>query len=510
MTTLRAIADFNPLQWQIAPFGCEDSVIIASGTAGGGKSHFAGNKIHAFNLMFPGATTVVLRKTRESMKSSTIQFMLDVVIGDDPRCTYNKNDHRIMYDNGSMMVFGGMKDYAQREHIRSIGSKGGIDGAWMEEGTAFEESDFNELLARMRGTATETYYRRLIAGKLQARDLKVTETILKEAQDAMRLGDDMEQWADITSQRYKYDIPLHVVMGAVEFVEKHSWRQIIVTTNPGPPKHWIKLRLLDGGEATYFPSSFKDNIHNPATYESDTLEKLTGVLRDRMYLGLWRSAEGIVFESWNEDHNLISPFDIPPSWERVRVIDFGYNHPFVCLWAAMDDDGSLYIYRQIFHTKRLVAQHAADIIRYSAHEEHMITATVCDHDAENRAQLEALMDITTTAAIKNVEAGVQNVIRRLRVSGDGKPRLMIMRGCVVEEDQEMKRFYRPTSTEDQIYQYIWDVNSNQGVKERPLKRDDDGPDCMRYLCNHFDGIDEVNIFALSALYGRDYERQSYR
>ena len=46
-----------------------------------------------------------------------------------------------------------MADEEQREQVRSIGAQGGVDIAWLEEATRFTEADYNELLARMRGTA---------------------------------------------------------------------------------------------------------------------------------------------------------------------------------------------------------------------------------------------------------------------------------------------------------------------------------------------------------------------
>jgi hypothetical protein len=41
-------------------------------------------------------------------------------------------------------------------------------------------------------------------------------------------------------------------------------------------------------------------------------------------------------------------FDIPPGWTMVCSIDFGFNAPFVCQWWAIDTDGSMYLYREIY------------------------------------------------------------------------------------------------------------------------------------------------------------------
>ena len=41
------------------------------------------------------------------------------------------------------------------------------------------------------------------------------------------------------------------------------WRQLLYTTNPDTPLHWIKTRLIDGGEATVHYSSAEDNPYLP-------------------------------------------------------------------------------------------------------------------------------------------------------------------------------------------------------------------------------------------------------
>ena len=92
-------------------------------------------------------------------------------------------------------------------------------------------------------------------------------------------------------------------------------------TNPDVPTHWIKRRLMDGGEATVFYSNASDNTHNPDDY-IDTLNSLSGVLHG-LALGQWAQAEGVVYEDWNEAIHVIDPFPIPSYRRRFRVVDFG-------------------------------------------------------------------------------------------------------------------------------------------------------------------------------------------
>ena len=144
---------FAPLPWQALAWRCTAPVILLTGSAGGGKSHLAAEKLHGFCLRYPGAMALMLRKTRESMVNSTILFVQRRIIGPAPYVTHLPSKHRFEYANGSILAYGGMADEAQREQIRSIGQQGGLDIAWLEEANRFSQDDYNEILPRMRGRA---------------------------------------------------------------------------------------------------------------------------------------------------------------------------------------------------------------------------------------------------------------------------------------------------------------------------------------------------------------------
>jgi hypothetical protein len=148
---------FQPHPWQIEPWRNKDPVMFLGGSAGGGKSRLAGEKIHGFCLHYPGATAVISRKAEDDMKISTIPLMLETVmdIANEPRCTYHTRSNRVTYENGSELIFKGIWDERSREGIKSIGKGGAADIWWMEEGSEFEEEDFNAVTARMRGTAAD-------------------------------------------------------------------------------------------------------------------------------------------------------------------------------------------------------------------------------------------------------------------------------------------------------------------------------------------------------------------
>lgn len=265
-----------------------------------------------------------------------------------------------------------------------------------------------------------------------------------------------------------------------------SWLQVILTTNPDAPTHWIYRRLILGKEAKVYYSKAADNDYNPKSY-INTLNKLTGVTRDRLALGKWVQAEGVVFEGFDPDIHVIDSFQIPSHWRRVRGIDFGLTAPFVCTWAALDPiHDRIYVYRQIYMTKRTVKTHAESINFYSQGEE--IEATVCDHDAEDRLTLEE-NEIDNIPANKDMARGIDLITERLQIpEGSDKPRLLFFRDLVVEVDETLLHGKHPTSVLEEFPAWTWARKSDGTINpDKPISRYDHGLDTVRYIVMYFDG-----------------------
>lgn len=313
------IQPFAPLAWQVEPWRDTSEMLLLTGSAGGGKSKLAAEKIHGYCLKYPGSTGLILRKVREALSNSTLLFLEREVIGNDPRVKHRRKDFRFEYDNGSILAYGGMKDDAQRERIRSIGLKGGLDIVWMEEATQFSEEDLNEVLARMRGSAA-------------------------------------------------------------------PWRQVILTTNPDAPGHWINVRLILGGEASVYKSQAADNTYNPKSY-ADVLNKLSGVQYRRLVKGEWAAGSGRVLDTWEDDYNKVTGKDnggnvtelaeyTPDYGDIIWSIDDGYagkldkktgifsgkSHPRAILFAQIRPDGIISVFGESLKIKTLATDHIAEII----------------------------------------------------------------------------------------------------------------------------------------------------
>lgn len=301
------------------------------------------------------------------------------------------------------------------------------------------------------------------------------------------------------------------VFEAIEITE-HEWeslhralrngvmpyQQAIADTNPGQKGHWLNKRAK-AAKMIRLKSKHEDNprfynyVNAKWTPEGETyiarLERLSGARKQRLFFGRWASAEGAVYNEWDPDLHIIDHRSIPVMWRKIRSIDFGYTNPFVCQWWAFDEDDNGYLYREVYKTKTLVEDHAKRIKELSQGEEYI--ATVSDHDAEDRATLER-HGIETVAAYKGIQPGIENVQRRMRKQGNGKPKMYILRDALVELDADLEELLMPTCTEEEVDGYIYPDNSKADVprnaKEDPVDKDNHGMDAMRYAFAYMDGV----------------------
>nr|UYL17148.1 MAG: terminase large subunit [Caudoviricetes sp.] len=275
------------------------------------------------------------------------------------------------------------------------------------------------------------------------------------------------------------------------------YQQLLMDCNPDAPTHWLNQaakegrlqRLLSRHQDNPLLWDARANDWTPFGREyMDRLDGLTGVRRKRLLDGIWAAAEGQIYDDWDPAIHVVDRFDIPPTWPRIWVIDFGYVHPFVWLWIAIGPDGQMVVYRQIYMTRRLVSDHARQGMMLSDGEP-LPSVIAVDHDAEDRATFEAETGLSTTPAIKNVSAGIQAVQNRLRpVVPGAKPRLVFMRDSLVELDQELKQAGKPTCTEDEFGSYVWNLAAKRTQGEEPVKKDDHGVDALRYAVAYEDGV----------------------
>jgi hypothetical protein len=405
--------------------------VLLSGPAGTGKSRAALEKLNAMMLANPGARGLMVRKTAVSLTSTGL-------------VTFREHVAKEALESGEIKFYGGSPQVAPSYQY---GNGSSITLGGLDKATRIMSSEYDCVFA----------------------------------QEATELTED--DWEAITT-RLRH--------GAISF------QQLMADCNPDAPHHWLKQRC-DRGATQLIYCRHEDNprLYDAASGEwsiqgqayMSVLDALTGVRRERLKLGKWAAADGLIYDTFDPAVHLHPPIGLPPpSWRRWWSVDFGFTNPFVCQMWAEDPDGRLYLYREIYRTQTLVEDHAEKMLaivrKGDGHRSDVMpTAIVCDHDAEGRATLERKLGQSTTAAKKDVLEGIEAVKSRLKIQPDGKPRLFICRDALVERDQALADAKRPCCTADEILEYVWDDGAK---KEQPRKENDHGMDSGRYLVAQID------------------------
>jgi len=447
-TGTKRVHEYKPRGGCKKIFEAREPEVLVSGPAGTGKSRACLEKIFAVCLATPNVRALFCRKTLSSLGSTAL-------------VTWRNHVIKEALETGTVVYYGGSQEEAPQYRFKN-GSTVTIGG--LDKPTRIMSSDYDIVYVQ---EATE----------ITLDDLELIKTRLRN-------------W-------------------------RISFQQLLMDCNPAGDKHWLKLRANDG-TTRLIESRHEDNprlFNEDGTlteqgdkYITGILDKLTGVRHKRLRLGLWVSADGVVYEEFDAYHHILdweyddddNKLPFPQDWPRYWCIDFGFTNPFVLKCYAQDPETeTIYMYREIYHTQRTVAEHAKTIMDIVAPEttrewydhinkvhrtntsrkwiEPLPTAIICDHDAEGRRTFEHETGLGTQPAIKNVYEGINAHKQRIK-----EDKFFLMRDSLVERDQSLVDKLLPTCTADEYPAYVWKVSKDGRVQDEPVKRDDHGMDTDRY------------------------------
>ena len=128
----------------------------------------------------------------------------------------------------------------------------------------------------------------------------------------------------------------------------------------------------------FIPARLTDNpyLAESGEYESMLLS-LPEVERRRLLDGDWDVAEGAAFYEFDRSVHVVEPFEVPFSWPRIRAMDYGYSSPSCILWGAVDWDGTIWVYRELYE-KGHTGESLASLILALEHDDPVMTQNVLD------------------------------------------------------------------------------------------------------------------------------------
>lgn len=284
--------------------------VLYGGAAGGGKSDAL--IMEALRQIDnPNYRAIIFRKTFPQCRELIIKS-LKFYKQAFPRAKYNGTSHTWTFPSGAMIIFGSMPN--RDSYLQYQGHEYAFVG--FDELTHFTLEEYEYLISRNRSSDP------------------TIRCYIRSTANPGGLG--------------------------------HGWvKERFIT--PMPPnttaEQVLKVEAPDGSiierktTKRFVPSSVFDNPFLRDTSYVTNLAMLPEARRKALLYGDWNSFEGQVFTEWRDNADgyitrkgthVIEPFKIPKHWRRYRSFDFGYSKPFTVQWWCVDEDGIVYLYRQMY------------------------------------------------------------------------------------------------------------------------------------------------------------------
>lgn len=307
-----------------------------------------------------------------------------------------------------------------------------------------------------------------------------------------------------------------------------GWHVLIGDCNPDMGEHWINRRfpkghLAEGGGKLRLMSTHADNPAITKKYLSRLDNQLTGVMHDRLFKGLWRTAEGLIYPMVDEYTHLLTgelewPVDaygevIRGETVTLRIqrgietdkfeerelrwfgasMDFGWEAPGSFSVWGVDGEKRGYQVRQVYYTQKELDWWAECI--YEAWLIYKFRFVVCD-SAEPRS-IKHLNDWVQKKGMPRIcvkidkparkRHGFDHVRQGLKVKPDGNPNLYFLRDNLWApagdklRDPRLKADELPIGTAEEIVALVLAKVRETEKGEVPQEESDQG--CADHGCD---------------------------
>jgi PBSX family phage terminase large subunit len=247
------------------------------------------------------------------------------------------------------------------------------------------------------------------------------------------------------------------------------------TTNPDSPYHWLKTGYIDReGELDlrHFTWPLDLNTFLDPDYIANLKREYTGLWYDRFILGLWKLAEGAVYDFFNEDAHTLESAPAPAT-EYVVACDYGTSNATVFGLFGINRSVRPYCWmeREYHHSGRDTGhsktddEYADDFVKWLAEgrEEPLKPKRVLlDPSAASFKAALRKRGYTVQDANNDVVDGIRTQARMLKAG-----EYAILKSC--------KQTIRDYGA------YLWDKRAQERGEDKPLKQNDHTKDCERYF-----------------------------
>lgn len=266
--------------------------------------------------------------------------------------------------------------------------------------------------------------------------------------------------------------------------------------NPDGPYHWFKVKWIDKaigyiGKAKaelfrqqaeergeeydlkkllYVHFTMDDNLSLSEEIKARYRSMYTGVFFQRYILGLWKMAEGIIYDMFDPEKHVKSILDfyrILVDGGRYVSCDYGTQNATVFLLWNKGTDKRWYCIREYYYsgrdkgTQKTDAEYADDLQKWL--EGIKPKAVIVDPSAASFIAELTKRGIKVIPADNAVEDGIRLVATLLNLG-----KIIFASSC--------------ENTIQEFGSYIWDAKAAERGEDKPIKQHDHAMDAVRYFC----------------------------
>lgn len=252
--------------------------------------------------------------------------------------------------------------------------------------------------------------------------------------------------------------------------------------NPDHPKHWFKTEWIeklyvnrhdDDPPGTQYKNlvyahfTMDDNPSLTPRVKARYKAMHSGVFYRRFILGLWCAADGLIYDSFDEDAHTYK--ELPKNIYEPRryiAVDYGTSNPMSFLEIIDDGDTarveSEYYYSSKEHGRQKTdTEYAEDFVKFAGSPEDVLYVVLDPSAASFKVELR-----NRGYRVKDADNDVRNGISKVSTMFALK-KLLINKRC---------RYLI-----NELLGYIWDEKAAEHGDERPIKTNDHACDALRYV-----------------------------
>lgn len=255
--------------------------------------------------------------------------------------------------------------------------------------------------------------------------------------------------------------------------------QAFWTMNPDSPYHPIKTDYIDSGRYKVFHFELDDNAALSERYKTELKAAYSGLWYERMVLGLWVMADGVIYSQFNQNKHVVNDSILAMdnvSFDKYWVgCDYGSTNPTTFVLAGLTVTGEVYILNEWYHSgakknKGLSPQQYAD--KYKKWENGLFGLM-----GEKIKPERIYIDPSAKSFMLQLwQGGINNVVSANNDVNEGIELVSNLIGN--------NKFYvheRCDSVLREINSYCWDPKAQKRGVDKPIKENDHSLDAIRYM-----------------------------